>query len=65
MITDRKIYTFGSNYDGNLGIGCESDIQFIPTEIKFFNDKSVKQIQSGMQHTLVVTGMSFIGLMDR
>ena len=50
-----KIYGFGSNGCGGLGIGNGDKIK-TPTIISFFKDTKIRTLSSGSYHTILLTG---------
>ena len=54
-LENDEIYSFGSNSDGQLGIGNEIN-QFTPQLISFFKNKKINFISCGNFHTFVSTG---------
>jgi hypothetical protein len=49
-----RVFGFGYNKYGQLGLNDSNDRNF-PTEIKFFENKDIKKIISGFDHTFVIT----------
>jgi len=49
-----KVYGWGSNYHGQLGLGDEEDMN-IPCEIDFFNKENIKSISNRSHHLFAIT----------
>jgi alpha-tubulin suppressor-like RCC1 family protein len=56
---DTKLFAFGDNQFGQLGLGNNTS-QNSPKEVKFFNKLKINNISCGMDHTLVWAGILFI-----
>jgi alpha-tubulin suppressor-like RCC1 family protein len=61
ILENGKLFGFGSNVDGQLGLG---DIQYYenPTELIFFQNMNIKEIYCGAKHTFVVLGINIFKL---
>lgn len=56
LLSDGKLYSWGNNEYGQLGLGdCEN--RYTPTEIKFFteNDIEIKNFYTGFEYNFVTT----------
>ena len=56
-----KIYSFGCNSHGELGIKKEDKIK-TPTMISFFGDKKFLSLHSGCSYAIVLTGNQDLNL---
>ena len=54
ITTDNKLYVWGSNYYGQLGL-ADYDNRYIPTELTFFRDSPIKDIGSKDFSSLILT----------
>ena len=50
---DHRVYSFGRNCHGQLGIGNKTN-QFLPQQIDKLDGKRVTQIAAGFYHSVVV-----------
>ena len=56
LTSDNKLFSWGRNDHGQLGIGCVMmDKYYEPQLIEFFNDKNIVQVCCGARHSLVLT----------
>ena len=56
LTSDNKVFSWGMNDHGQLGIGCaKSDKYYEPQLVEFFNDKKIVQVCCGERHSLVLT----------
>ena len=54
FITEKgSIYTFGSNHNGQLGLGNKIDSSSVPVQILGFNN--IVQVSCGSAHTVFLT----------
>lgn len=53
-----KVIAWGNGNSGCLG-NCSNDDLYIPSEIDFFDDKSVKEAAAGYTHSSVLTCIIF------
>jgi E3 ubiquitin-protein ligase HERC4 len=51
----RMMFVFGRNNYGQLGLNDKNN-RNIPTELKFFSGKKIKQIQCGEYHSMALCG---------
>jgi alpha-tubulin suppressor-like RCC1 family protein len=55
ITNDKKLFGWGDNKEGQLGLGNFKPTYFIPTIVDFFKDIPVKQAAGGENHTLILT----------
>ena len=56
ITSDNKLFSWGKNYLGQLGIGQNNDFKlFKPVLIEYFNDKNSVQVCCGGRHSSVLT----------
>ena len=55
LTDDGKVYRFGHNEEGQLGLGHYIYPQTTPDYLTFFNPLIIKQISCGMYHTIFLT----------
>lgn len=55
ITNDKKLFGWGENKEGQLGLGTFKPTYFIPTILDFFKDIPVKQAAGGESHSLVLT----------
>jgi alpha-tubulin suppressor-like RCC1 family protein len=59
ILGSGKLYIFGYNHEGNLGL--KTGVHVIePQELKFFENFNVKNIICGGYHTFVILGNDII-----
>ena len=54
-----QLFSWGSNSQGQLGLGPEIDIQYSPKIVKTLAASQVIQVQAGMHHCLALTNSKF------
>jgi len=54
LTNDLKIYVFGSNVIGQIGLGNRVRLQLIPVELSFFSGRNIHQISAGGEFTIVL-----------
>lgn len=50
---DGRVYCWGFGSGGRLGSGTNED-QYVPASIRFFDDRNVVKVLTGIDHTMVV-----------
>ena len=53
IVVDGKLFSFGWNRYGQLGVGDDEDRNY-PTEAEYFRGKTVRDLACGVQHTVVL-----------
>ena len=56
---NHGLFCFGNNKNGQLGVG-ESKFIEICQPVSFFNKCKIKQVYTGENHSLVITGKLFL-----
>ena len=51
-----KLYSFGSNNDGQLGLGVKDDKVCSPTLINSLGEQRYQMLSAGMDHSAALTG---------
>ena len=62
MNANGELFTFGSNTEGQLGLGFKSEFEFSPAQVVALLDKPVKQISCGAQHMAALLQTGFVYL---
>lgn len=55
MTDEGKVYAFGSNYYGCLGLEEEDDTVLSPVPLPFFSSNPVEEISCGENHVAALT----------
>lgn len=55
ITADKKVYAFGDNNKGQLGIATHSLKNALPTLVEGFSDEKIKAIAASIDHTLFLT----------
>lgn len=55
MTDEGKVYAFGSNYYGCLGLEEEDDTVLSPVPLRFFSSNPVEEISCGENHVAALT----------
>lgn len=57
LVAEGRLYTFGADQHGSLGLGKSGENVGTPTEVSFFSQSnlSVQQVSCGTAHTAVLT----------
>ena len=56
LTSDNKLFSWGMNNHGQLGIGCVEKYRYYePQFIEFFNNVKIVQVCCGERHSLVLT----------
>jgi alpha-tubulin suppressor-like RCC1 family protein len=53
--TEKGVYSFGLNNRGQLGLGNTNN-QTTPQLISTLNNKKIKNVVCGVEHTIIITG---------
>ena len=54
LTANKKVYAWGSNHYGQLGLG-HKDYIYYPEEISFFTDRNIVDIDSGRFHSIALS----------
>lgn len=56
VVESGKIYSFGANGEGQLGLGDTEMSVSSPQEVESLNNKDIKMLSAGTEHSAALTG---------
>jgi alpha-tubulin suppressor-like RCC1 family protein len=61
---DGEVFAFGSNFNGQLGLGVEVTRSILPTKLMSLEGHVISDVACGESHTAFVTGGRLFLLID-